>query len=71
MTTAEFLHYWESRPEIKKVELIDGKVHRPSPLRADVHSEPDGLLHLLLSHYLGDSIGHSQATNPAVAIAFG
>ena len=23
-----------------------------------------------LTHYLGDSIGHSQATNPAVAIAF-
>lgn len=68
MTTAEFLRYWESQPEIKKVELIDGKVHMPPPLRADVHSEPDGLLHGWLFHYSVSMPGLKFYPNPTLLL---
>lgn len=51
LTSAEFLRRYEAMPEIKKAELIEGHVHMPPPLRADAHSEPDGLLHIWLGYY--------------------
>ena len=51
LTSAEFLRRYEAMPEIKKAELIEGHVHMAPPLRADAHSEPDGLLHTWLGYY--------------------
>ena len=51
LTSAEFLRRYEAAPEIKKAELIEGHVHMAPPLRADAHSEPDGLLHGWLFNY--------------------
>lgn len=38
-------------PEVRKAQLIEGIVHMPSPVRADLHAEADGLLHGWLFHY--------------------
>ncbi len=42
---------FEAHPEIKKIELIEGKVHRFPPLSAVSHGKPDGLLHIWLGYY--------------------
>ena len=51
LTSAEFLRRYEAMPEVKKAELIEGIAHMPSPVRADAHGKPDGLLHGWLSTY--------------------
>lgn len=51
LTSVEFLRRYELMPEIKKAQLIEGIVHMPSPVRADVHGKPDGLLHGWLSTF--------------------
>lgn len=48
---AEFLRRYEKLPGLRKAQLIEGVVHMPSPVRTDVHAEPDGLLHLWLGVY--------------------
>ena len=35
MTREEFLRRWEAMPNLKRAELIDGRVHMPSPLSMD------------------------------------
>lgn len=45
LTSIEFLRRYEAMPHVKKAELIEGIVYMASPVRADVHGKPDGLLH--------------------------
>jgi Uma2 family endonuclease len=40
MTQAEFHRLYEQRPDLHGIELIEGVVHLPSPIRFDQHSEP-------------------------------
>ena len=51
LTSAEFLRRYEAMPELKKAELIEGRVHLMQPLSAEFHAEPDGILHTWLGIY--------------------
>jgi Uma2 family endonuclease len=42
LTRYEFERRYETRPDIKKAELIEGVVYMPSPVRARSHGEPHG-----------------------------
>ena len=44
LTVNEFMRRYESMPGLRKAQLIEGTVHMPSPVRADAHAEPDGLI---------------------------
>ena len=44
LTAVEFLRRYEAATDLKKAQLIEGIVHMPSPVRTDVHAEPDGLI---------------------------
>ena len=68
LTSAEFLRRYEAMPEIKKAELIEGHVHMPPPLRADAHSEPDGLLHGWLFYYSTCTTGVKFYPNPTLIL---
>ena len=68
LTSAEFLRRYEAMPEIKKAELIEGHVHIPPPLRADAHSEPDGLLHGWLFYYSTCTTGVKFYPNPTLIL---
>lgn len=49
-TLAEFLRRYH-RSAFKRVELVEGVVHMPSPVRFSKHSAPDGLVHIWLGTY--------------------
>ena len=68
LTSAEFLRRYEAMPEIQKAELIEGHVHMPPPLRADAHSEPDGLLHGWLFYYSTCTSGVKFYPNPTLIL---
>ncbi|MFZ4763317.1 MAG: Uma2 family endonuclease [Roseimicrobium sp.] len=51
LTTAEFMRRYEGMTHVKKAQLIEGIVHMPSPVRAQQHAEPDGILHVWLGTY--------------------
>ena len=68
LTSAEFLRRYEAMPEIKKAELIEGHVHMAPPLRADAHSEPDGLLHTWLGYYAAHFANVKFYPNPTVIL---
>ncbi|MBK9137152.1 MAG: Uma2 family endonuclease [Verrucomicrobia bacterium] len=57
LRSGEFLRRYEAMPEVKKAELVEGKVYMGSPVRADLHAEPDGLIHLWLATYASRSAG--------------
>jgi Putative restriction endonuclease len=44
LTAVEFMRRYEAAKDLKKAQLIEGIVHMPSPVRADFHGKPDGLL---------------------------
>jgi hypothetical protein len=46
-----FLRRYESMPDVKKVELVEGTVFLPSPVRADLHGEPNGLMQIWMVTY--------------------
>lgn len=68
LTSAEFLRRYEGMPEIKKAELIEGHVHMPPRLRADAHSEPDGLLHIWLGSYAVNHADLKLYPNPTLIL---
>ncbi len=41
LTLGEFLRRYERMPHVNKAELIEGVVHRASPVRVTHHSKPD------------------------------
>ena len=55
LTVLEFMRRYEGMSGVRKAQLIEGSVHMPSPVRADAHAEPDGLIQGWLFLY---SIGH-------------
>ena len=48
---SEFLRRYEGMDDVRKAELIEGAVHMPSPVRADMHAQPDGLIQTWLGTY--------------------
>lgn len=57
LTVNDFMRRYAGMPGIRKAQLIEGIVHMPSPVRADAHAEPDGLIQLWLGLY---SIQHPE-----------
>jgi len=50
LTRAEFERRYEATPEVKKAELVEGRVHMASPVRVS-HGEPHGQLMMWLGLY--------------------
>ncbi len=42
LPVAEFMRRYQAAPSLRKVQLIEGTVHMPSPVNASFHAEPDG-----------------------------
>lgn len=61
-----FIRRYEAMKDVKKAELVEGTVYMPSPVRADLHGKPDGLLHGWLFTYTllnpGGCIFYSNTT---------
>jgi Uma2 family endonuclease len=51
LSAAEFMRRYAAMLEPVKAELINGIVYMASPLRADHHGDPDGLMQGWLCHY--------------------
>lgn len=51
LTLGDFLRRYEEMRDVRKAELIEGIVHMPSPVRADTHAKPDGVIHVWLGFY--------------------
>lgn len=68
LSASEFLRRFESMPEIKKAELIQGLVALASPVHTDVHGEQDGLIQGWLSYYAAFRSGVRHATNATLRL---
>ncbi len=68
LTRGEFERRYSARPDIKKAELIEGVVHMPSPVRADSHAEPAGLIITWLGTYRAFTPGVSMLPDATVRL---
>jgi len=68
LRSQEFLRRYEAMPELKKAELIEGVVYMGSPVTAEDHSEPDGLIHTWLGLYAAHSPGVRFFPNATVIL---
>jgi Uma2 family endonuclease len=53
----EFMRRYAAMPHVKKAELIEGRVYMGSPVRADVHARPDGIVQTWLGSYAAATLG--------------
>ncbi len=58
----EFLRRWDSLPDLKRAELLEGRVYLPSPLSLG-HSETDSVGIIWVGHYAAFTPGCKAATN--------
>jgi len=69
LTAHEFMRRYEAMPELKKAELIQGRVYiMASPVRIDQHAEPDGLVQGWLCTYAAYTPGVRHGTNGTVRL---
>lgn len=68
LSAREFLRRYETMPEVKKAELIQNVVYMASPVRTDLHAEPDGLIQTWLGTYAAHRHGVRHATNATVRL---
>jgi len=64
----EFERRYERLPNVKKVELIEGIVYMPSPLRAESHAEPHSRLNGWLVVYASETPGVRCFDNSTVRL---
>jgi hypothetical protein len=64
----EFLRRYKAMPELKKAELVNGIVHMPSPVRANLHAEPDHAIQGWLFCYSAATPGTKGASNATVRV---
>lgn len=62
LTREDFLRRWEAHPEVKKAELIGGRVYMPSPVSLE-HGETDENLALWIATYRVHTPGTGSAGN--------
>ncbi len=67
LSRAEFLRRWELHPEIKKAELIGGRVYMPSPVSRD-HGSADDDLGVWLGYYRVQTPGTDSGTNSTILL---
>jgi Uma2 family endonuclease len=68
LTAKEFLRRYEAMPHLKKAELIEGIVFMGSPVRADVHSEPDNIVQTWVGMYSTLTLGVQAGGNGTVRL---
>lgn len=66
LTRAEFLRRYDLS-DFKRVELIEGVVHMPSPVRFSKHASPDALINAWLFNYAAEH-GLETCTNATVLL---
>src|SRR5258707_12871496 len=69
LSSSEFLRRYWAMPEVKKAELIQGVVYMASPVRADVHAEPDGIIQTWLGIYATATPGLKHGINATVRLS--
>lgn len=70
LSRAEFRRRYEAHPEIKKAELIEGRVYVPSPVRFEQHSSPHGDLVTWLGVYRASTPGVRGGDNGTVQLDY-
>ncbi len=68
LRSGEFLRRYEAMPEVKKAELVEGKVYMGSPVRADLHGKPDALIQTWLGVYASQNPGVAAYTNTTLLL---
>ncbi|MGH9846557.1 MAG: Uma2 family endonuclease [Blastocatellia bacterium] len=68
LTRSEFERRYRAMPEIKKAELIEGRVVMPSPVRAKHHGAPHGKIVVWLGHYEAFTHGVSTFDNTSTRL---
>jgi Uma2 family endonuclease len=68
LTLREFWQRYELRPDLKKVEFIDGVVYVASPVRADQHGEPHFLVTTWLGTYAASRAGVRGIDNTTILL---
>lgn len=68
LSRCEFERRYESRPDIKKAELIEGVVYMTLPVRAKSHAEPHGQVITWLGVYCATTAGVQLCDNATVRL---
>jgi Uma2 family endonuclease len=68
LTAPEFMRRYATMPEVKKAELIEGIVYMPSPVRVDVHGQPDNLIQTWLGTYAFETPGVEATANSTLKL---
>jgi Uma2 family endonuclease len=68
LTREEFERRYHAMPQIKKAELIEGRVYMPSPVRRKSHGVPDSAMITWLGVYRAATPGVSAANNATVRL---
>ena len=68
LTRAEFERRSKARPDLKKVELIEGEVYVGSPVRHRQHSKPHGRLLTWLGTYVASTPGTDFGDNGSIRL---
>lgn len=66
----EFERRYQAMPDLKKAELIEGKVYMAAALRLRSHAQPHANLLLWLGNYCVATLGLILADNPTVRLDF-
>jgi hypothetical protein len=64
----EFERRYNAMPDVKKAELIEGRVHMPSPVRWKNHGEPENQMSIWLGVYRVFTPGVFAANNSTVRL---
>jgi len=68
LRTGEFLRRYEADVMLKKAQLVEAIVLMPSPVRADLHAIPDGIIQFWLGTYAAFHPGVEVLTNATVIL---
>lgn len=68
LTRCEFERRYLARPDIKKAELIEGRVYMPSPVRAKSHGRPHGQVITWLGTYCASTPGVDLEDNATLRL---
>jgi hypothetical protein len=71
LTVEEFEHRYESMPEVKKAELIEGIVYMPSPVTQDFHGNPAAIVITWLGVYAAYTPGTEHGDNSTLKLQRG
>jgi Uma2 family endonuclease len=68
LSATEFLRRYDAAPEVKKAELVDGRVYIASPVRIDEHGEPSHLVQVWIGTYWVSTPGTRGSSDSTVRL---